>query len=280
MMTWLDSPLTVAAALAIACALLSIVVVLCRWSFIGEGISHSGFGGAGTAWLLMLWFPGLEQPWVPYLSMTIFCLLTAVAIGALSRTRGMQADAAIGIFLVASLAWGFLCKEIFVKVREATPTLFDAFLFGRMVDLSPQTARSSVLICLVVSVVVIALWNHVLAYSFDPLLAGSSGVRVGFIHYLLILVIAVVIVVGSRVVGSVLVVALLILPAATAMRVSSRLDRVVGVSLAVALIGTIGGMLISQRWDKIPVGPAIVLIMFTLFLASLIIASLQRRQVV
>src|ERR1044071_87872 len=98
----------VAGAMAVACAVLSVFVVARRWAFIGEGISHSGFGGAGTAWLLMLFFPALDQPWVPYLSVVIFCLLTAGAIGMLSRSRGVNADAAIGIFLVASLAWGFL----------------------------------------------------------------------------------------------------------------------------------------------------------------------------
>src|SRR4029077_14125619 len=86
--------------LAVACALLSVIVVLRRWAFIGEGISHSGLGGAGTAWLLMLAFPALDQSWVPYASVVIFCLATALALGALSRSPRVQPDAAIGIFLV------------------------------------------------------------------------------------------------------------------------------------------------------------------------------------
>src|SRR5450432_3142052 len=100
-----------AAALALACAVLSVVVVLRRWAFIGEGIGHSGFGGAGTAWLLMLVIPAMDKPWVPYVSIVIFCLATALAIGALSRSeQRINADAVIGIFLVASLAWGFLAQ--------------------------------------------------------------------------------------------------------------------------------------------------------------------------
>src|ERR1041384_1633873 len=97
-------------ALAVACALLSVVVVVRRWAFIGEGISHSGFGGAGTAWLLMLLIPALDQPWVPYAILIVFSLLTAMAIGAISRGKRVNADAAIGVFLVASLAWGFLAE--------------------------------------------------------------------------------------------------------------------------------------------------------------------------
>src|SRR5690349_25027577 len=96
--------LPTAVALAIACAVLSVFVVARRWAFIGEGISHSGFGGAGAAWLLMLAAPALvDRPWVVNLAVVVFCLATAVAIGYLSRGDRVTGDAAIGIFLVASL---------------------------------------------------------------------------------------------------------------------------------------------------------------------------------
>src|SRR6266511_6132140 len=94
-------------ALGVACAVLSVFVVARRWAFIGEGISHSGFGGAGLAWLIMLALPATaERGWVLYLAVVIFCLGTALAIGYLSRGNRVTGDAAIGIFLVASLAFG------------------------------------------------------------------------------------------------------------------------------------------------------------------------------
>src|SRR3954468_10901208 len=95
-----------ACAIACACALLSVAVVLRRWAFIGEGIGHAGFGGAGTAWLLALLFPALDQSWFVFAVVVAFCLATSLAIGRLSRSSRVSADAAIGIFLVASLAWG------------------------------------------------------------------------------------------------------------------------------------------------------------------------------
>src|ERR1700734_3404948 len=85
-------------ALATACAVLSVLVVSRRWAFIGEGISHSGFGGAGTAWVLALLAPGLDRPWMPYACVIVFCLLTAGAIGFLSFRERVNSDAAIGIF--------------------------------------------------------------------------------------------------------------------------------------------------------------------------------------
>src|SRR5947208_4002481 len=126
------------ASLAIACACLSVFVVARRWAFIGEGISHSGFGGAGLAWLLMLAAPGLmgRAAWAPYLAVVFFCIATALAIGYLSHGNRVTGDAAIGIFLVASLAFGFLAQQIFRHVRGgADPPGFEALLYGQLITL-------------------------------------------------------------------------------------------------------------------------------------------------
>src|SRR5215210_5154605 len=99
-----------AGAVAVACAVLSVFVVSRRWAFIGEGISHSGFGGAGTVWLLALAFPALDAQWAVYAGVVVFCLATGLGIAYFSRARaaggGTNTDAVIGIFLVASMAWG------------------------------------------------------------------------------------------------------------------------------------------------------------------------------
>lgn len=259
-----------ATALAIACSLLSVIVVLRRWAFIGEGISHSGFGGAGTAWLLMLFIPALDQPWFVYLSVVVFSLGTAVAIGAMTRGRGVQTDAAIGIFLVASLAWGFLAQEIYQSTKHVVPVFFDTLLFGRLTPFSTEYTVAAIAICLVIILTVGMLWKEIIAYAFDPLLAATSGVRAGFIHYLLMVLVAMVIVIGVRIAGSVLVTALLVLPGATALQVSRKLPRVLATSILIALTGTLGGLLTSAQWRQIPAGPAIVLIMFLEFLVAYI----------
>src|SRR3954462_8611215 len=104
--------LLTATSLALACGVLRVIVVARRWAFIGEGISHSGFGGAGAAWLLMLAVPALATAaWLPYVAAVVFCLATALAIGWLSRGSRVSSDTAIGIFLVASLAFGFLAQQ-------------------------------------------------------------------------------------------------------------------------------------------------------------------------
>ena len=267
-----------AVALSIACAVLSVMVVSRRWAFIGEGISHSGFGGAGTAWVLALLFPAVfDQPWMPYLCVVCFSLLTAIAIGYLSYRQRVNSDAAIGIFMVASLAWGFLGRQIYFAHRHAEPVGFDQFLFGEMGALSAQYAIATVMLSAAIVLIVAVLAKEILYYCFDPVMAEASGVPAGFVHYLLMLLVALAIVLGVRVAGSVLVTALLVLPGATALLISERLRTVIAAAVTIAVIGAAGGVGLNLHWRFIPAGPAIVLVLFVEFVLSYVASVVARR---
>jgi manganese/iron transport system permease protein len=257
------------ASLAIACACLSVFVVARRWAFIGEGISHSGFGGAGVAWLIMLAVPStVDRAWLPFTTATIFCMLTAIAIGWLSRGNRVSSDTAIGIFLVATLAFGFLAQQIFRQVRGTDPYGFTDYLFGRMQGVSGSYAIVAMLVSAAVIVTLKALGKEILYYTFDPLMAEASGVRAGFIHYLLMILVALVIVVGMQITGSVLVTALLVLPGAAAGLLVHRLRSVIVGSIIIALIAAIVGVEANVRWRFLPTGPIIVLTLFAEFLVA------------
>ncbi len=263
--------LLAATAMAVACAVLSVFVVARRWAFMGEGISHSGFGGAGTAWMLAVAFPSVFQgEQMPFIFVVGFCFIAALTIGWLSSGSRVTSDTAIGIFLVASLAWGFIGQHIYVTKFGVWPVGFENLLFGQMKSIDTPYALASVAIS---ASVVMAAWlagKELIAYCFDPLLARTSGVRTTFVHYLLMMLLATVIVIGTRVVGSVLVTALLVLPAATANLLSRRLDRVVLLSVVVALVGAWGGLLANAEWRALPTGSMIVLVMLVLFVAALV----------
>jgi ABC-type Mn2+/Zn2+ transport system permease subunit len=262
-------PLAATVAMATACAALSVFVVARRWAFIGEGISHSGFGGAGLAWLLMLAVPALaEQAWVPHAAVLVFCLGTALAIGYLSRGSRVTGDAAIGIFLVASLAFGFLAQHIFHHVRGVNPVEFDALLFGQLGVIDPARALATVLVSCAVLITLAGMGKEILSYCFDPLMAQASGVRAGFIHYLLMILIAVTVIVGMPIIGSPLVTALLVLPGVTATLLTRQLRHVIAIAIAVAVISALVGVWIQSAWRFIPVGPAVVLTLFVEFLAA------------
>jgi ABC-type Mn2+/Zn2+ transport system permease subunit len=255
-------------ALSIACAALSVFVVSRHWAFIGEGISHSAFGGAGTAWMLALLFPRLQNNGnFIELCVVLFCVLTGAAIGFLSDQRRTSSDAAIGIFMVASLAWGFLAADIYRSVRHGTePMGFADFLFGQMSWMSSNYAVTVIALSAAVIVVLIAFGKEILYVSFDPEMARVSGIQAGLIHYILMLLVTLTIVLGIRIAGSVLITALLVLPAATALLLSQQLRSVFAIAIITAMLGTTVGVMVHLSYRMVPAGPAIVLSMFIEFL--------------
>ncbi len=262
--------------LASACALLSIFVVHRRWAFLGEGIAHAGFGGAGTVWLAASVWPFLDQSSVVYTAVIVFCLLCAAGIGALSRRGGVSTDAAIGIFLVASLAWGFLGQQIYASAHHGlSPSGFETLLFGRMQRVEPMLAVTTAAFSLGVIGLLVLLWRPILLYTVDPEAAAAAGVPEGLIHYLMVLLTAVMIILSIRFAGSVLATAMLVLPGAAGLLRSRRISSCLGISLLVGLCGAAAGPLVHQRWQMLPIGPIIVLSMAALFV---LIALVGRRR--
>lgn len=264
-------------AVGIACAALSAFVVLRRWAFIGEGIGHGGLGGAGTAWMLGMAFPFFEQIPVVYATLAIFCIAIAAGIGYFTRTGRLTNDTVIGIFMVAAAAWGFLAQQLYVNANNGQmPPEFDALLFGQMSDVSLAFVLLAAGIGAVVVLCVVLLNKEIVAYSFDPVLAEVSGVRTGAIHYLLIVLMTLTVLIGTRVLGSLLVTALLILPGATALILSRRLHIVYVLSVVISLVGAIGGLLAHRVYQPMPVGPSIALILFFEFIAAWLVMRLKR----
>jgi ABC-type Mn2+/Zn2+ transport system permease subunit len=148
------------------------------------------------------------------------------------------------------------------------PSNWHDYLLGRMGAFTSAHAVAALAIAAGVIVVLAMLGKEIVSYCFDPAMAEVSGVRVGLVHYLLIVLVALAIVVGMQITGPLLVPALLILPGATALLVSRRMRTVLAVSVIVGLIGALGGLLVNRSWTFVPQGPAMVLVMFVIFLAA------------
>jgi ABC-type Mn2+/Zn2+ transport system permease subunit len=250
-----------AAALAVACGALSVLVVARRWAFLGEGIGHGGFGGAGVAWLLAVLFPTtLNQPWLPAVGVVAFGLASALAIGYLSDHGRAEADAAIGIVMVAGLALGLLARQVYQWRNHGTdPVGYNDVLFGQMTVLSADYALSTAMLAAAVLLAAGLLGKELIAYGFDPALARTSGVRVSAVHYLLLLLVTATILLGIRLLGGPLVTALLVIPGTAALRVGRRLSGTFAVSVTVATTAALLGVAAHVRWPFVPPGPAIVL---------------------
>jgi len=243
---------------------LSVIVVLRRWAFIGEGISHAGFGGIGTAWLLSLAFPLLGADLPVYAVAVIFCIGTAISIGFITRSGRVSSDAAIGIFLSGTLAWGFLALAVYNQQRGAAIG-WERYLLGDIRIATTTAAISAVALAAAVLVTIAALRKEILAYCFDPMLAAVSGVRSGAIHYLLMVLLAIVVVIGMGIAGNLLIPALLVLPGATALLLSRRIASVMCISVVTSLLAVAVGIAINATWPAVPIGPAIVLMLFVEF---------------
>lgn len=273
--------LLTAAALGVSCAVLSVIVVVRRWAFIGEGIAHAGLGGAGVAWALAICLPQTAfwtSAGAVYGCAVASCILVAIGIAGATRRQHVHVDTAIGIFLVTSLAWGFVAHSLYRQANGGVPPPHaDEILFGQSGMLEAKHLLLSLSSAVGTLGVLTLLGKEILAYCFDPALAESSGVRSGVIHYLLILLIALNIVLGLRLMGSLLVVALLVLPGATALQLSRRFRPVLAIAVGVGLLGTVAGPLARVRWPVLPEGPAIVLALVAQFAAAFAYARFRGR---
>jgi len=269
---WVRQAFVGAAAVAVVCSLLSVLVVVKRMAFIGQGISHAGFGGYGLALLLGARPEGLEQQ----STVLAFCLIAAISIGYLVRSRRVETDTAIGILLVAGMSFGVLMINLWNHLR-AEPwyremfgttgftITWESLLFG-----STWTVGSDgMVIALVMAAVVIAvgalLFKELLMFAFDETNSAAFGVPAGAMYYLSIILLALVVVVSMRLVGFVLVSAMLVLPGATALQMSRRLGAVLALSVAVGLVGTLGGLVLNIELPSLSPGACIVMLLCVMF---------------
>jgi ABC-type Mn2+/Zn2+ transport system permease subunit len=256
------------ASVGIAGAVLSVFVVLRRWAYLGDGIAHAGFGGIGTAVLLSIAFPALNNGTAIYLIATVFSLATALAVASISRRRAVSGDAAIGIFVAATLAWGFIAFGIHAHLGRGGPGGWEDYLLGNINGISSAATALAVAVSAGIVITVFALHRQIILYCFDPTLAEITGVPVGFVHYLLILLVALVIIIGMRLSGNLLVPALLVLPGAAGLRVSRSMRVVMAVAIVASVIATVAGLVVSRRWEYISPGPAMVSVLFLEFLVA------------
>lgn len=278
--------LLAAVLMATASSLLSAFVVLKRLAFVGQGISHTAFGGIGLAAVMGLGAVGSE------VVIFIFCILSALLIGGMSRARSGREDAAIGIVLVASMAAG----SILMKLRQALPPLwpayreamtgapapmsFEAALFGSVLSVGWQGVWMALAAVILVGGVTWWYRRPLVFYVFDEPSAPAFGVPVRRIRIVLLMLLAVVVVVGMKLAGVILITAMLILPGAAALQVTRSLRGCIIMSWVVSMIGVLGGLVVSFEldWLGFPTGPSIVLVMVLEFLLAMVIASVRGRR--
>jgi manganese/iron transport system permease protein len=247
--------LAAAAVVGIVCAVIGTFVVLRGLAFMGDAISHAAFPGVVVAYIV-----GGSL----YLGAGIAAVTTALAIGVVSRRARIRIDTAIGVLFAGMFALGvFLYSSIEGYVGD-----LGTFLFGSLLSIDTEDLVALAALAGVVLALVGAFWKELLYATFDPLGAAASGLPVARLESLFLVLVALAIVVSLQAVGVILVVAMLVTPAATGQLVTSRFGQVMAVAALVGIGSAILGLYLSY-WLDVASGATIVLVQTTAFLAVL-----------
>ncbi len=273
-MNYLSYPLVryaiiVGVLIALCSSLLGVTLVLKRYSFIGDGLSHVAFGAMAIAGVLHI---GSNMLFV--LPVTVICAILLLRAGQHTRIKG---DAAIAMISVGALAVGYLLLNLFKSSGNLAGDVCTT-LFGSMSILTLKPAE--VWLCFGLSIAVIILfllfYNRIFAVTFDEDFARAAGTRTDAYNLLIATVTAVIIVLAMNLVGSLLISALIIFPAMSAMRLFKSFRSVTICSAVLSVFCALTGLLVSILAGT-PTGSTIVAADIIAFLACCIISALKRR---
>ena len=252
--------LIVGVLIALCSSLLGVTLVLKRFSFIGDGLSHVAFGAMAIASVL-----NITNNMLFILPVTVICAILLLRAGQNTRIKG---DAAIAMISVGALAIGYLLMNLFSTSPNISEDVCST-LFGSTSILT--LTKGEVWLCGILSVVVVAIfilfYNKIFAVTFDENFARATGTRANAYNLLIAVVIAVIIVLAMNLVGSLLISALVIFPALSAMRLFKSFRSVTISAAVLSVLSATAGILISILAGT-PVGSTIVAVDIAVFLIS------------
>lgn len=248
---------------ALCAALLGVSLVLKRYSMIGDGLSHVGFGALAIAAALNL--APLEVA-IPIVVIAAFLLLR------LSENSKIKGDAAIAIISSSALAIGV----IIATLNKGMNTDINSYLFGSILATTEQDAVLSLVLSAIVIVLFVFFYHKIFAVTFDESFARATGTRANIYNMIIALLTALTIVVGMRIMGTLLISSLIIFPALTSMRLCKTFRSVILCSAVLSVICFVVGMSASFLYET-PTGASIVAANIAAFLLFWLVGLVKRR---
>jgi ABC-type Mn2+/Zn2+ transport system permease subunit len=261
--TFMQRALAASILIGIVCAVIGVYVVLKGLAFIGTGIAHASFGGVALGFLL---------GWNLIATAALFSLVGAMGIGLVSRRSEVREDTAIGIFFSSSMALGVLLVGL---LQGYNVDLF-GFLFGSVLAVTRQDLWLSAILGLGVLLTVGLFYKELMFISFDQEMAEVVGIPAVPLYYLLLALIALTIVISIRVVGVILVEALIVTPAAAAYQLTQDFRRMMAMAVALGVASSVAGLFLSY-WLNVASGATIVLTVTLLFGMATLLSPRRRR---
>ena len=273
--TFMQNALLAGLLVSVACGIIGALVVVNRIVFISGGIAHAAYGGIGLGYffkynLLPLLMAGSaaslsDRPgYFPIAGAILFSLLAALAMGWVQRRTRQRSDTVIGVMWAIGMALGI----VFVDLTQGYKVDLMSYLFGSILAVK----RGELVVILVLDLIIVGLvllfYKELLALSFDEAFATVQNVPVDAIYLLLLSMIALTVVMLMRVVGLILVIAMLTMPAAIAGHFVRDLKRMMALAVGLGLIFTTLGLWLSYAWN-LTSGAAIILVSGSGYLLSM-----------
>ena len=249
---------------SLCASLLGVSLVLKRYSMIGDGLSHVGFGSLAIASALGSAAP--LQIAIPVVIIAAFFLLR------LSGNSKVKGDAAIALISTSALAIGIIAASV-----SGLNTDINSYLFGSIIAMD----KTDVIFCSVLSVFILIIfvffYNKIFAVTFDENFAKATGTKAGVYNMIIALLTALTIVVGMKMMGSMLISSLIIFPAVISMRLCSRFKTVIITSAIVSVLCFIIGLIVSYYYSA-PTGASIVIVNLIVLVLAVIISRFRIRK--
>lgn len=239
---------------SVACGIVGTYVVVNRFVFVSGAIAHAAYGGIGLGYFL-----GIS----PVIGAIVFSVAAALAMGVVQRKTRERADTIIGMMWAIGMAVGI----ILIDLTPGYAADLMSYLFGSILTVPWADLLVMLVLDAVIIVLVLAFYKELLAISFDETYASTANVRVEAIHLLLLCLVALTVVMLMRVVGLILVIALLTMPAAISARFTSNLKMMMAISVVLGVLFTSLGLLGSYVLD-VTSGATIILISAAAFLLA------------
>ena len=248
--------------IALCAALLGVLLVLKRYSMIGDGLSHVGFGTMAIA---------MAFNFAPLAVSIPICVLAAFLLLRVSSSSNIKGDAAIALISSSSLAIGILVTSL----TSGLNTDVTSFMFGSILAISKADLIVSVILAVVVVSLFVIFYNKIFLVTFDENFATASGIKANLYNGLIAVLTALTIVIGMRLMGAMMISSLIVFPALSAMRIFRSFFKVIICAVIISLVCFIVGIISSFVWST-PAGASIIVANLIAFVICMVVGKCVR----
>lgn len=248
--------------IALCAALLGVILVLKRYSMIGDGLSHVGFGTMAIA---------MAFNFAPLAVSIPICVLAAFLLLRVSSSSNIKGDAAIALISSSSLAIGILVTSL----TSGLNTDVTSFMFGSILAISKADLIVSVILAVIVIGLFVIFYNKIFLVTFDENFATASGIKANLYNGLIAVLTALTIVIGMRLMGAMMISSLIVFPALSAMRIFRSFFKVIICAVIISLVCFIVGIISSFVWST-PAGASIIVANLIAFLICMVVGKCVR----